>query len=233
MRHTLVSALLTLSATAAASEVTPYGAWTEYRLSRAAPFAHFTLEYLGERHVENAHFPPGFTHHDFVATTPSERVQLSWSSGTGDIGPAPFTIAGERFTLELRLSDELGPLAANELVVNHLGPLTLEPPASATRLCGGHVTGVGPKPGTSGPHISWEAFASPEPPEALVKSYLATLGRANHEAVKQGCDLWRFPPDTPRRVLEVCSPEPPGPWRDCAKPPAGTRSVVVISTMAR
>jgi hypothetical protein len=42
---------------------------------------------------------------------------VSWSSGTGDIGPVQFEIDGKRFLLELRQSDKLGKLQGNELVI--------------------------------------------------------------------------------------------------------------------
>ena len=35
----------------------------------------------------------------------------------GDIGPAPFAVSGRRFLLELKRSDRLGPLKADELAV--------------------------------------------------------------------------------------------------------------------
>jgi hypothetical protein len=43
---------------------------------------------------------------------------VSWSSGTGDIGPALFRVGSKQFALELSRSDKLGPLKANELVIS-------------------------------------------------------------------------------------------------------------------
>ena len=49
--------------------------------------------------------------------TPNIEKIVSWSSGTGDIGPVEFEIGDKRFLLELRHSDELGKLNENELVI--------------------------------------------------------------------------------------------------------------------
>ena len=62
--------------------------------------------------------------------------------------------------------------------------------------------------------------------------YLGSLGQGTHDKVER-CDIWRFPADKPKRILEVCPPEPAGPWRDCDPPPAGTKSVVMISDMTQ
>ncbi len=207
----------------------PYGAKVKFEQGHAESFPHFRLEYEGERRAESPQYSRGFVHQDFVASTDAERVPLSWSAGTGDIGPEPFTIAGERFKLELQRSDTLGALGPGELVIIHVGPVELGPPTGATRLCAGHVTGVGPTPDTPGPHITWETYTSAETPEALTASYFAAYGKGNHDSF-EGCHFWRFPADKPRRILEVCPPEPPGAWRDCDPPPAGTRSIVTLST---
>jgi hypothetical protein len=44
---------------------------------------------------------------------------ISWSSGTGDIGPTIFHVGNEQFWLELKRSDKLGKLKDDELVVSH------------------------------------------------------------------------------------------------------------------
>ena len=58
-----------------------------------------------------------FALHDFRAAQGTESVNVSWSSGTGDIGPAFFTVGGVDYRLELAQSDELGRLDDNQLVV--------------------------------------------------------------------------------------------------------------------
>src|SRR4030095_15887905 len=54
-------------------------------------FPDFTLTYIGERLVSSKQYPRGFLNHDFVASTSSARITVSWSAGTGDIGPAVFS----------------------------------------------------------------------------------------------------------------------------------------------
>lgn len=81
-------------------------------------FADFDLTYTGERHETSKVFKPGFNFHDFTATRGTETVKISWSSGTGDIGPASFVFGGKTFLLELRHSDKLGKLRDDELVVS-------------------------------------------------------------------------------------------------------------------
>ena len=95
----------------------PYGAKVAFRLSSPIRFADFDLTYLGERRVETDRYPRGFTVHDFRVSRDDEGVTVSWSAGTGDVGPAAFPFAGRSFLLELRRSDRLGPLKTDELVV--------------------------------------------------------------------------------------------------------------------
>lgn len=73
--------------------------------------------YIGEHRVSNDKFPNGFLYQDFKAKTINEEKTISWSSGTGDIAPTVFEIGGKNYELELRISDKLGKLAENELVV--------------------------------------------------------------------------------------------------------------------
>jgi len=42
---------------------------------------------------------------------------VSWTSGTGLIGPMDFEIGGKHYQLELRHSDKLGKLNDDELVI--------------------------------------------------------------------------------------------------------------------
>lgn len=94
-----------------------YAKKVSFQKGRPLRFPDFVLEYAGERRVASKQYPRGFLNHDFIVTTGSERRTVSWSAGTGDIGPAPFTIAGKDFALELARSDSLGKLKPNELVI--------------------------------------------------------------------------------------------------------------------
>ena len=63
-----------------------------------------TIEYLGERRVSHPVFKPGFTFHDFKVSDGRETKTISWSSGTGEVGPQEFSLSGTLYQLELRRS---------------------------------------------------------------------------------------------------------------------------------
>ncbi len=54
----------------------------------------------------------------FDVTNGTDSQVVSWSSGTGLIGPRPFTVGGKSYWLELRMSEKLGWLKDNELVIS-------------------------------------------------------------------------------------------------------------------
>ena len=108
----------------------------------------------------------------------------------------------------------------------------IEPPSTASHLCGGHVTGAPLPDGRPGAHILWEAYSSKESPAALAKRYLESLGSEAHSTM-DGCDLWRFPPDKPAHTLEVCPVSSGGPWSDCSKAPRSAASIIMISSIAQ
>lgn len=100
----------------------PYGAKIVFRANSPIRFRHFVLTFVGERHVSFPEYPRGFDYHDFLVTSGSETLTVSWSAGTGEIAPASFTVAGRLFVLELVRSERRGRLAANELVVTRPWP---------------------------------------------------------------------------------------------------------------
>jgi hypothetical protein len=101
----------------AGSPTNPYGTKVSFAKARPLKFPHFTIRYVGERRGTSPRYPRGFLNRDFIVSAGSERIVVSWSAGTGDIGPALFTIAGKKFGLELVQSDSLGKLKPNELVI--------------------------------------------------------------------------------------------------------------------
>ena len=109
-------------ATLDAGGVAAYGAKITFTKGKPIAFRDFQLEYLGPRRVQSPQFSRGFLHHDFVASKGSERVPVSWSAGTGDIGPSVFVISRKTFWLELTASDTLGRLKPNQLVISYKGP---------------------------------------------------------------------------------------------------------------
>lgn len=99
------------------SRTAGYGEKVFYFQDQPIAFPDFTLTYQGERHVTSDRYPRGFDYLDFRVDDGNESQIVSWSSGTGDIGPSFFTVAGQQYKLELTDSDELGPLADGELVI--------------------------------------------------------------------------------------------------------------------
>jgi len=118
-RLVLLGFVLGLFAAACAPEsrAAEYGTKVAFKKNTPVTFAEFALTYLGERHVQSQVYPRGFTVHDFQVGSGPGTQKISWSSGTGDIGPTIFRVGGKQFGLELSRSDKLGPLKANELVV--------------------------------------------------------------------------------------------------------------------
>ncbi|MCL4807020.1 MAG: hypothetical protein KJ062_04390 [Thermoanaerobaculia bacterium] len=102
----------------------PYGAKAVFRENSPIRFRHFVLTFVGERHVSFPEYPRGFHYHDFRVDSGSETLTVSWSSGTGEVAPASFTVGGRRYLLELVRSDRRGRLEANELVVTRQRPWT-------------------------------------------------------------------------------------------------------------
>lgn len=118
----LVIAGVSISMILGSSKPPTYGAKVTFAKRRPLSFPDFKLEYLGSRRVQPPQYPRGWVVHDFVASTATEKVPVSWSAGTGDIGPRQFAIAGKEFWLELVHSDKLGRLKDDQLVVTLKGP---------------------------------------------------------------------------------------------------------------
>lgn len=94
-----------------------YGTKVRFKKDAVLVFPDFDLTYLGRRHVEAPKFKPGFNHEDFRVSRGKESTTVSWSSGTGLLGPQEFEFAGLWFELELRHHDKLGWLKEDEVVV--------------------------------------------------------------------------------------------------------------------
>jgi hypothetical protein len=100
------------------SRAADYGTKTTFKKAVPVTFPDFVLTYVGERKVASEKFPRGFVYHDFrIAAVPGTQT-VSWSSGTGDIGPALFKVGGKNFALELSRSDKLGRLREDEVVIS-------------------------------------------------------------------------------------------------------------------
>lgn len=102
----------------AASHAADYGRKVSFRKGEVIPFPGLTVKYLGERRVKSPVFKPGFLYHDFEVAAGREVRTVSWSSGTGCIGPQDFKIAGKSYFLELKASVAYkGWMKDNELVI--------------------------------------------------------------------------------------------------------------------
>ena len=85
-----------------------YGVKVTFKQGQPLQFPDFSLTYLGQRHVDSPTFKPGFTYLDFKLQQGALEQTVSWSSGTGDIGPALFEFNGRQFSLELSYAEEFG-----------------------------------------------------------------------------------------------------------------------------
>jgi hypothetical protein len=108
-----VTAVLAASAIAA-----EFGQPVRFNKGQPIAIGPLTIEYLGDRHVSHPVIKPGFTFHDFKVSDGRETKTIAWSSGTGEIGPHAFTLAGTQYQLELRRSiARQGWLRDDELVL--------------------------------------------------------------------------------------------------------------------
>ena len=99
----------------------PYNTKVEYHEKVPLGFPDFTLVYEGETKST----PPKGLHpwsiYHFVLTSKGKEQKITWSAGTGDIGPTQFEVGKHKFLLELKRSDTLGKLKDGELVVRDSG----------------------------------------------------------------------------------------------------------------
>ncbi len=113
---------LMLFAFSACAEGSPdavaYGAKVKFSAGRTLHFPDFDLTYVGKRHVTPSQYPRGWWVHDFKVRAKNDEQTVSWSAGTGDIGPTRFKVNGTDFQIELSRSDKLGALHEDEMVVS-------------------------------------------------------------------------------------------------------------------
>ena len=95
-----------------------YGVKTQYAQCQPLTFPDLTLEILGGRESSpTEEYPCSIRYYDFKVSQGSQAQLISWTAGTGDIGPTLFELDGKRYALELAMSGELGVLEENELVL--------------------------------------------------------------------------------------------------------------------
>ena len=85
-----------------------FGRWHPYYENRIMPFPGFTLIFKG---MEPGDLYPGSTtrrlggRFKFFASSGSSSANITWSSGTGDIGPSGFRLDGKDYILEMVTSE--------------------------------------------------------------------------------------------------------------------------------
>jgi hypothetical protein len=67
-----------------------YGEKINYLDRETKRLPDFSIRFIKERHAQSPMFRTGFTFYDFEVTNGTETKTVSWSSGTGDIGPTFF-----------------------------------------------------------------------------------------------------------------------------------------------
>ena len=113
----LLLALL-VPADAEISDAAAYGAKVKFSVGRTVRFPDFDLTHVEKRRVTPAQYPRGWWVYDFKVRTKNDEQTVSWSAGTGDIGPTRFKVNGIDFQIELSHSDKLGALTEDEMVVS-------------------------------------------------------------------------------------------------------------------
>ena len=91
-----------------------------YKKGAPVVFPDFALTYLGERRKAAPPYPRDFIYQDFRVSAAQGEQIVSWSAGTGAIGPALFNVGKKKFALELSWSDKLGRLSKGELVMTQM-----------------------------------------------------------------------------------------------------------------
>jgi hypothetical protein len=112
---TLLAVLVGIPAFAA-----DFGTKVAYHPNTPVQFDKFTLTYLAQRRVSSKQYPRGMVVYDFRVKSAQGEQTVSWSAGTGEIGPTFFRVGGEQFALELKHADKLGWLKDDELVVSRV-----------------------------------------------------------------------------------------------------------------
>lgn len=106
---------LAMAGTACAAD---YGTKVRFARGKALVFPDCELTFTGTRKVSSGTYPRGFVFYDFQAAAGGKTADVSWSSGTGDIGPRFFQVDGKKFVLELSASEAFkGWLKEDELVL--------------------------------------------------------------------------------------------------------------------
>ncbi len=95
-----------------------YGKKVSFSKGAALVFPDCDLTFTGTRTVASPVYPRGFLFYDFAVKSGGKTGTVSWTSGTGEIGPQVFELNGKRFVLELGASKAFqGWLKQDQLVL--------------------------------------------------------------------------------------------------------------------
>lgn len=97
-----------------------YGEQISYTSGNELRFPDFSIKFLGRRDEKISKdilLPLTMTFYDFEVSKGDTAKKISWSSGTGDIGPSFFEIGGDEYVLEMSHSDVLKKIEEGRLVV--------------------------------------------------------------------------------------------------------------------
>ncbi|MFZ5572315.1 MAG: hypothetical protein ACOZF0_18095 [Thermodesulfobacteriota bacterium] len=117
--------LMVLSSVGSAGECADgvYGLPVAYSRDRTIRYPDFALRFEGIRHVVSPAYPRGFRCYDFeIRSSSRAEVHVTWSAGTGELGPVAFSIDAQAYFLELKansLATDPGKqwLKDNELII--------------------------------------------------------------------------------------------------------------------
>ena len=103
-----------------------YGSPFSYEVAKSITFPDFSFRYDGTEPGANY---PGTNRRmgdviQFRVETAEKSQAVSWSSGTGDIGPSFFKVGMACFRLELKQSDKIGRLEAGNAVISRETEMT-------------------------------------------------------------------------------------------------------------
>lgn len=117
---TALAAWLALSLTSchAADALAAYGAKVKFSKDSPVRFADFSMTYTGTSSRPSPAPGVSMTSYQFDVVAGEAKIKIAWSAGMGDIGPTRFFAAGKQWQLELKISDTLGRLKDNEMVVS-------------------------------------------------------------------------------------------------------------------
>lgn len=118
----LVLAVLVLGACTLAVGYTDgeYGKKLSYMTGRTIILPDFSIEYVGDHRVATPQYPRGFLYRDFQVKHGDRAETVSWTDGTGVLGPIEFTFNGAGYTLELANPQTVGTVGYGTMIVEKL-----------------------------------------------------------------------------------------------------------------